>query len=147
MQHIKFGKNLDSTGNGKIEISRVRVKGKSYIETLQNLSNVAEKKVKDFTAEIKDFVMQSPFNWPIQVIAAHSMYRITQTIMLAHKDNKRQTDEELFERISITISDILAACLTNLARHNLEVPDKFHQRKAGKCQRSSCSSRRESRSS
>ncbi|KAH6824678.1 hypothetical protein C2S53_001907 [Perilla frutescens var. hirtella] len=108
------------------------LKGKSYKETLQNLSNVAEKKVKDFTAEIKDFVMQNPLNWPIEVIAAHSMYRITQTIMLAHKDDQRQTDEELFERISIMISDILAACLTNLA-HAITL----------KCQRNSIKERQD----
>ncbi|KAH6798061.1 hypothetical protein C2S52_022615 [Perilla frutescens var. hirtella] len=108
------------------------LKGKSYKETLQNISNVAEKKVKDFTAEINDFVMQNPFNWPIEVIAAHSMYRITQTIMLAHKDDQQQTDEELFERISIMISDILAACLTNLA-HAITL----------KCQRNSIKERQD----
>ncbi|KAG8378842.1 hypothetical protein BUALT_Bualt07G0026800 [Buddleja alternifolia] len=58
--------------------------------------------------------MQNPLNWPVKVIGANSMYRITQTILLAHKDDDQETDEELFERLSVMISDIFAACLTNL---------------------------------
>ncbi|KAH6798054.1 hypothetical protein C2S52_022608 [Perilla frutescens var. hirtella] len=108
------------------------LKGKSYKETLQNLSNVAEKKVKVFIAGIDNFVMRNPLNWPIEVIAASSMYRITQTIMLAHKNDEQKTDEELFERISITISDILSACLTNLT-HVITL----------KCQRNSIKERQE----
>ncbi|KAL7098491.1 hypothetical protein ACP275_09G020900 [Erythranthe tilingii] len=89
--------------------------GGSHKETLQNLSDTAEKIVIDFTTETKDpLMMQNPLNWPAKVIAARSMYRITQTIMLAHKDNHSLTNEELFERLSVMISDIFAACLTNL---------------------------------
>ncbi|KAL7098498.1 hypothetical protein ACP275_09G021300 [Erythranthe tilingii] len=82
---------------------------------LMYLSNNAGKIVNDFTTETRsDLLMQNPVNWPDKVIAAHSMYRITQTILLAHTDNDSQTDEELFERLSIMISGIFAACLTNL---------------------------------
>ncbi|KAL0341513.1 UNVERIFIED_CONTAM: hypothetical protein Scaly_1813900 [Sesamum calycinum] len=65
-----------------------------------------------------DFVMQDPLNWPVKVVAANSMYRITQTILLAHKDDNHLTVTEghLFEQLSVMISGILAACLTNLAR-------------------------------
>ncbi|KAK6117946.1 hypothetical protein DH2020_048309 [Rehmannia glutinosa] len=87
------------------------LKSKTHKETLRKLSSIAEKTVKNFTTETKDFLLQDPLNWPVKVIAANSMYRITQTILLAEK-----TDEELFERLSVMISDILAACLTNLVR-------------------------------
>ncbi|KAL8053607.1 hypothetical protein ABFX02_05G082700 [Erythranthe guttata] len=89
--------------------------GGSHKETLQNLSDTAEKIVIDFTTETKDpLMMQNPLIWPVKVIAARSMYRITQTIMLVHKDDHSLTNEELFERLSVMISDIFAACLTNL---------------------------------
>ncbi|GFP87483.1 hypothetical protein PHJA_000892000 [Phtheirospermum japonicum] len=90
--------------------------GRTHKETLQKLSNVAEKTVTSFTTDTDNFLVQDPLNWPAKVIAANSMYRITQTILLAHKDDNDQTDNEMFERLSIMISDILAACLTNLGR-------------------------------
>nr|XP_043616595.1 uncharacterized protein LOC122588522 [Erigeron canadensis] len=48
-------------------------------------------------------------------ISANSMYRITQAILLSYYANIEETShEELFMRLSSMISDILAACLTNL---------------------------------
>ncbi|KAK4437248.1 hypothetical protein Salat_0058700 [Sesamum alatum] len=91
-------------------------KGRTHKEMLQSLSSAAEKTVRDFINGRDDVVMQNPLNWPVKVIAANSMYRITQTILLAHKDNDQLTDEQLFELLSVMISDIIAACLTNLAR-------------------------------
>ena len=44
------------------------------------------------------------------------MYRISQTILLGIGDGKHQDDDELFESISSTISDILAVCLTTLVQ-------------------------------
>ncbi|KAK4437250.1 hypothetical protein Salat_0058900 [Sesamum alatum] len=90
--------------------------GKTHKEMLQNLSSTAEKTVRDFINGRDDVVMQNPLNWPVKVIAANSMYRITQTMLLAHKDDDQLTDEQLFELLSIMISEIIAACLTNLAR-------------------------------
>ncbi|GFP92379.1 hypothetical protein PHJA_001382000 [Phtheirospermum japonicum] len=90
--------------------------GRTHKETLQKLSDISEKTVKNFTTGTNNFLVQDPLNWPVKVIAANSMYRITQTILLAHDDDHPETDEELFERLSVMISDILAACFTNLAR-------------------------------
>ncbi|GFP92380.1 hypothetical protein PHJA_001382100 [Phtheirospermum japonicum] len=90
--------------------------GRTQKETLQKLSDIAEKTVTNFVTCTNNFLVQDPLNWPVKVIAANSMYRITQTILLAHDDGHPQTDEELCERLSIIISDILAACFTNLAR-------------------------------
>ncbi|KAG8378777.1 hypothetical protein BUALT_Bualt07G0020300 [Buddleja alternifolia] len=88
---------------------------RNYMDVLQDLSGIAKKTVEDFKTEMDDFLMQNPLNWPIDVIAANSMYRITQTVLLAHKDDDQETDdEEVFERLYVMISDIFAACLTNL---------------------------------
>ncbi|KAG6384802.1 hypothetical protein SASPL_153620 [Salvia splendens] len=98
------------------DLKSMRVRGTACKETLQNLSNRAGKTVTDFLAQANDILMQNPLNWPRRVIAAISMYRISQTILLGIGDGEHQDDDELFESISITISDILAACLTNLVQ-------------------------------
>ncbi|XP_076953836.1 uncharacterized protein LOC143628037 [Bidens hawaiensis] len=50
-------------------------------------------------------------------ISANSMYRITQTILASHHaDIDQVSQEELFVKLSSVISQILAACLTNLPR-------------------------------
>lgn len=83
-------------------------------EMLQKLSETAKKTVVDFMTKTEDFLMQNPANWPAKVTAANSMYRISETMLRAHKDGLNQTNDALFERLSVIISDILAACLTNL---------------------------------
>ncbi|KAL9155666.1 hypothetical protein ABFS82_09G019900 [Erythranthe guttata] len=93
-----------------IDLQNASLGDGSHKETLQNLSDVADTIVTDFTTETN----LDPLKWPVKVIAARSMYRVTQTILLAHKDDHSLTDEELFERLSVMISDIFAACLTNL---------------------------------
>ncbi|KAH6795008.1 hypothetical protein C2S52_005485 [Perilla frutescens var. hirtella] len=99
------------------DLRSTSVRGRTHRETLQNLANIAEKTVKSFTSEAEDILIQNPLNWPVQVIAANSMYRITQTILVGNiKDNEHQTGDELFESLSIIIADILAACLTNLVQ-------------------------------
>ncbi|KAJ0764649.1 hypothetical protein HanPI659440_Chr08g0294521 [Helianthus annuus] len=51
------------------------------------------------------------------LVSANSMYRITQTILVSHHANIDQvSQEDLFVQLSSIISDILAACLTNLPR-------------------------------
>ncbi|KAH6788544.1 hypothetical protein C2S51_003550 [Perilla frutescens var. frutescens] len=102
---------------GEKDLRSTSVRGRTHRETLQNLANIAEKTVKSFTSEAEDILIQNSLNWPVQVIAANSMYRITQTILVGNiKDNKHQTGDELFESLSIIIADILAACLTNLVQ-------------------------------
>ncbi|KAG6386571.1 hypothetical protein SASPL_151737 [Salvia splendens] len=97
------------------DLQNTSMRDETYKETLQKLTNLGEKTVKDFTTRIEDVMMQNPLNWPSKVIAANSMYRITQTILLANKDSIHRTDNDLFERLCVMISDILAAYLTNLA--------------------------------
>ncbi|XP_023756904.1 uncharacterized protein LOC111905440 [Lactuca sativa] len=48
-------------------------------------------------------------------ISANSMYRIAETMLLSYHTNIDElSQEELFVQLSLMISDILAACLTNL---------------------------------
>ncbi|KAG8378859.1 hypothetical protein BUALT_Bualt07G0028500 [Buddleja alternifolia] len=96
------------------DIQQTSQNSRSYMHVLHELSGKAKKTFEDFKTETEDVLMQNPLNWPIEVIAANSMYRITQTILLAHKDDDQATDAEVFERLSVMISEIFAACLTNL---------------------------------
>ncbi|XP_076927486.1 uncharacterized protein LOC143591056 [Bidens hawaiensis] len=50
-------------------------------------------------------------------ICANSMYRVTQTILLSdHPNINNISQEELFNKLTTRIADILAACLSNLPR-------------------------------
>ncbi|KAG6384806.1 hypothetical protein SASPL_153625 [Salvia splendens] len=108
---VELYKRWDET-----DLKSTRVRGTTQKETLQNLSNMAEKIVTDFTAQTRDILMQNPVNWPDRVIAANSMYRIAQTILVGLGEGEHHDGDELFEGVSMTISDILAACLTNLVQ-------------------------------
>ncbi|KAG8379309.1 hypothetical protein BUALT_Bualt07G0075000 [Buddleja alternifolia] len=99
-----------------VDIKTTSLKCKNSKNILRKLSNKAEMTVMEFNREVKDFVMENPLNWPVEVIAANSMYRVSETILLGYKGENEPTDMELFERLSVMIADILAACLTNLAR-------------------------------
>ena len=92
------------------------VRGTTHKETLQNLSDVAKQIVTKFMAQPGDVLMHDPLKWPSRVIAANSMYRIAQSILVRVENGEHQSDDELFGSISITIADILSACLTNLLR-------------------------------
>ncbi|CAI9773782.1 unnamed protein product [Fraxinus pennsylvanica] len=98
------------------DLKEMSLKGRKSKETLQELSNKAEKTVSEFKRDVKDFLMEDPLNWPVKVIAANSMYRICRTILLDLEDDCPLTDEGMFERLTVMIADILAACLTNLPR-------------------------------
>lgn len=55
-------------------------------------------------------------DWPIMVIAANSMHRTSQTLLLGSLERNELTDERLFEQLSVMIAEVFAACLTNLPR-------------------------------
>ncbi|CAA3008010.1 Hypothetical predicted protein [Olea europaea subsp. europaea] len=93
------------------DLCKLNAQGKTTKEILEELSNVAEMTVMQFLRDMNDLVMVNPLNWPVKIIAANSMYRISQIILLAY--DSYQTDG-LFDHLSIMIADILAACLTNL---------------------------------
>ncbi|KAK2977782.1 hypothetical protein RJ640_029978 [Escallonia rubra] len=94
------------------DLQRIALEGKTYRENLQRLADIA----KDYVMVLSNVNRgpeHEPLNWPVKVIAANSMYRISQTLLLQHQDN-HQSNEELFEQLSVMIADILFACLTNL---------------------------------
>nr|GLL29548.1 uncharacterized protein LOC109157637 [Ipomoea trifida] len=82
-------------------------------DIIQDLADVAERIVMEFSSKDNIILVENPLYWPSNVLAANSMYRITRTIMLYYENNEYQA-EELFRKLICMIADILAACLTNL---------------------------------
>ncbi|KAI3743570.1 hypothetical protein L1987_61280 [Smallanthus sonchifolius] len=95
----------------QIDLQKKARKGKTSNEILRWLGDEAEKVMKEFKSSNKPSIDQSPYKF----ILASSMYRISQTLLLhCNKQENWWNDEELFERISTIIADVLSACFTNL---------------------------------
>ncbi|KAL4560301.1 hypothetical protein LXL04_032451 [Taraxacum kok-saghyz] len=94
----------------QIDLQKKAHKGKTSQQVLQWLGDEAVKIVIQFKTR-KNVSLDSLRKF----IAASSIYRINQTILLhCNEKEKWPTDEELFEFISTMIADLLCACFTNL---------------------------------
>ncbi|KAI5655692.1 hypothetical protein M9H77_32879 [Catharanthus roseus] len=99
-----------------VDLKLSNIDGSTSKEVLQELANIAERIVKEFKMN-SNGQMENPIHWPVKIIAANSMYRISKTLLLNFEDgNEMITDEQLFEKLSVTISDIFACCFTNIPR-------------------------------
>ncbi|CAA3000767.1 Hypothetical predicted protein [Olea europaea subsp. europaea] len=60
---------------------------------------------------------KSSINFPENIIIANSMYKISNSLLLVYEESYHSaSDTQVFERLSVIIADIFAACLTNLPR-------------------------------
>nr|XP_043612047.1 uncharacterized protein LOC122583736 [Erigeron canadensis] len=95
----------------QIDLQKNALKGKTSKEILRCLADEMVKTV----IEHKSYKNGNQDQSPHKLIAASSMYRISETILLHCNDQENwPTDVELFEWISVTAADILCACFTNL---------------------------------
>uniref|UniRef100_A0A7N0U121 Uncharacterized protein n=1 Tax=Kalanchoe fedtschenkoi TaxID=63787 RepID=A0A7N0U121_KALFE len=98
-----------------IDLYKMASQEKSTKEILEDLVTIGSTRFKELkTKDMKDCLLDEPTKWPLKVLAANSMYRLSKSILLGYTDNQFQTSEILFERLSVRIADILGACLTNL---------------------------------
>ncbi|CAA3009485.1 Hypothetical predicted protein [Olea europaea subsp. europaea] len=59
--------------------------------------------------------MESSVNLPENIIIANSMYKISNSLLLVYEESYHSaSDTHVFEKLSVIIADIFAACLTNL---------------------------------
>ncbi|KAG8379325.1 hypothetical protein BUALT_Bualt07G0076600 [Buddleja alternifolia] len=73
-----------------VDLRVTSYKCKNFKNLLQELSSKAERTVMEFKREVKvDLLMENPLNWPVKVIAANSMYRVSRTILLAYIGEKQ----------------------------------------------------------
>nr|GMC87296.1 uncharacterized protein LOC109168601 [Ipomoea batatas] len=87
--------------------------GNSVKEIIQVLADVSERIVTKFESTENIIIVENPLHWPANVLAANSMYRISRTILLWYENAEYQS-EEIFQKLTCMIADILAACLINL---------------------------------
>ncbi|KAF2299030.1 hypothetical protein GH714_030100 [Hevea brasiliensis] len=101
-----------------VDLNKMSFQAESTKEALEGLADAAKYRYVEFkkTYVNQCLLKESPSKWPIKVLAANSMYRISQTILQNYERTNIQSSERLFEALTIMISDILAACLTNLQR-------------------------------
>ncbi|KAL4346459.1 hypothetical protein GQ457_17G020920 [Hibiscus cannabinus] len=98
-----------------VDLRKLSLQGKSTRETLEVLSDTAKNRFMEFKKCNPNLcLLDGPSKWPIKVLAANSMYRTCQSILLDYEAKNYQTEERLFKAITVMVSDILAACLTNL---------------------------------
>ncbi|KAI3803560.1 hypothetical protein L1987_31716 [Smallanthus sonchifolius] len=87
-------------------------RGKTATEILKWFSDRAKEIVREINEGISGETLE---NAPKELIAANSMYRIANTILLRDESNTEQINEEhLFALLSGMIADIFSACFTNL---------------------------------
>ncbi|XP_076908749.1 uncharacterized protein LOC143565764 [Bidens hawaiensis] len=97
----------------RIDLRNDAHKGKTSREILQWLGDEAVKVVIQFKKSRMDSLDHSVHRF----VAANSMYRISQTLLLYCNDQENwPSDEEIFELVISMIADILFACFTNLPR-------------------------------
>ncbi|MFS8004056.1 hypothetical protein Hanom_Chr13g01221171 [Helianthus anomalus] len=84
-------------------------------EIIKSLAEISKGKYMEFfnndMVHVDEFLKDGPSRWPFCVLAANSMYRICETLLLT---SQRETSERLFEKISHMICDVLLAALSNL---------------------------------
>ncbi|KAJ9549881.1 hypothetical protein OSB04_022424 [Centaurea solstitialis] len=95
-------------------LERSVYKGKTSTNILKWFADKAKEIVMEINESKNEELME---NFPHKLIAANSMYHITQTILLNDQSNiVPKSEEELFTLLSSMIADILCACLTNIPR-------------------------------
>nr|GEV66691.1 transmembrane protein [Tanacetum cinerariifolium] len=84
-------------------------------EIIKLLAKISKEKFIEFSNKdmmrLNECLMEVPSRWPRRVLAANSMYRICETLLLT---TSHETSERLFEKLSLIICNILCAALTNL---------------------------------
>lgn len=98
-----------------VDLHAMAREGKHQKDILEELSNVAKNKFREVKQkDLNGCLIEDPSKWPINVLAANSMYRICQSILQDFQCKAGGSNEILFEKLSLMISDIISACLTNL---------------------------------
>ncbi|KAI4327114.1 hypothetical protein L6164_019614 [Bauhinia variegata] len=98
-----------------VDLHELSVEAKSSKEAVEKLAEAAKARYERLKIEnINICIKASPSHWPIKLLAANSMFRLCQTSLLSSECTSDLRSERLFEEITVVISDILGACLTNL---------------------------------
>ncbi|KZV45335.1 hypothetical protein F511_04073 [Dorcoceras hygrometricum] len=95
-----------------VDLREMASQGKCPRDIISQLSDIAKNKFSEYKKnDIIGCLRDSPSKWPGQLLAANSMYRVCQTLLLTtdHKSN-----ECIIESLTAMITGIIGAALTNL---------------------------------
>ncbi|KAF7828407.1 uncharacterized protein G2W53_019571 [Senna tora] len=98
-----------------LDLTKLSLQAESSKEALQKLADTAKTRYEKFKIKnINVCLRASPSEWPIKVLAANSMYRISKTILLNCGIRDDFRSETLLEELTLVIADILGSCFTNI---------------------------------
>ncbi|XP_019070647.2 uncharacterized protein [Solanum lycopersicum] len=100
-----------------VDLRKIATEGQNPKHMLESLSEKAKQRFIEFRK--KDSTVcpkESPSKWPINMLAANSMYRICQTLLVSSDSIEFENSKIMFDKLSSMITDITGACLTNLQR-------------------------------
>ncbi|KAG6384795.1 hypothetical protein SASPL_153613 [Salvia splendens] len=101
----------------EIDLAEISANSPNCKHALERLARESKTVASVLKTDVPECPMFNPANWEPSIIAANSMYRISTTILNScDEENAIGDGEELFDRLSRMIADILAACFTNLGR-------------------------------
>ncbi|CAI9095840.1 OLC1v1031863C1 [Oldenlandia corymbosa var. corymbosa] len=88
---------------------------KSPKEIFEELAEKAKYRFKVFREnDPLHCLRENASSWPIKVLAANSMYRICQTLLVSSTGGEWESGKFVFDKLSAMIAEIIGACLTNL---------------------------------
>ncbi|CAN8257338.1 unnamed protein product [Cochlearia groenlandica] len=101
-----------------VDLRKLSKQERSQEDTLRELAEVAKKEFSEsWQMNLMVCMKHKPSRWPIKTLAANSMYRISQTILLDYQSSRQYgTGEALLRKIETTISDIVSGCFCNVAQ-------------------------------
>ncbi|CAN8324921.1 unnamed protein product [Cochlearia groenlandica] len=102
------------------KLSTQHKRTKTQQEALKELVDIAKKEFTESWQKNRILCMKhKPSNWPIKVLAANSMYRISQTLLNKYESRNTEKEEEeeetVFKDVESMVSDIIAGCFCNTA--------------------------------
>ncbi|KAI8002637.1 hypothetical protein LOK49_LG08G02447 [Camellia lanceoleosa] len=104
------------------DLTRIAPKQTSCRETFQVLADFAQKIVIKYKADINGSPDGNPTKWPINVIAANSMYRICKSLLLDDEGNNHQINHD---ELAVKLFDMITGMLLFLLFFLTSVSEAF----------------------
>ncbi|KAJ4882313.1 Uncharacterized protein Rs2_32406 [Raphanus sativus] len=100
-----------------VDLRKLSKQQRSPEETIRELAEAAKKEFSEsWQMNLMVCMKHRPSHWPIKTLAANSMYRICQTILLNYETRDYGTGEALLRKLETTISDIVSGCFCNVVQ-------------------------------
>ncbi|EPS61407.1 hypothetical protein M569_13390, partial [Genlisea aurea] len=95
-----------------VDLYKMAVRGTSPKDTILELCSIAKSKFAEMRdKDVHGYLGDNPSKWPYPALAANSMYRTCQTLLL---NGEYESGKEILDRLTTLIVDIIGACLTNI---------------------------------